>query len=127
MRHPGLVPFVRVQPDDMTQVTAVACIEEAVRQVDDPEAFPLIAKMLAGQMRFGWDLDPPEHYLYIPEEASDPVGALAGSSDTRQPAPGLGQRLVHPDHRRHGHGSVIMNEALRTARVGPQHDLGRDG
>ena len=43
----------------MTQVTAVACIEEAARQVDDPEAFPLIPEMLAGQLRYGWDLEAP--------------------------------------------------------------------
>lgn len=118
MRHPGLVPFVRVQPDDMTQVTAVACIEEAARQVDDPEAFPLIPEMLAGQMRFGWDLDPPEHYLYIPEDASDPVGALVVELPTRDNLHLAWVSVsVHPDHRRHGHGSVIMNEALRIARV----------
>jgi GNAT superfamily N-acetyltransferase len=102
----------------MTQVTAVACIEEAARQVDDPEAFPLIPEMLAGQMRFGWDLDPPEHYLYIPEEASDPVGALAVELPTRDNLHLAWVSVsVHPDHRRHGHGSVIMNEALRIARV----------
>ena len=70
------MPFVRVKPDDMSQVTAVASIEEAARQVDDPDAFPPIAEMLAAEMRYGWDLDAPEHYLYIPEDASHPVGTL---------------------------------------------------
>jgi GNAT superfamily N-acetyltransferase len=117
LRHPGLVPFVRVKPDDMTQVNAVASIEEAARQVDDPEALPPIAKMLAGQMRYGWDLDAPEHYLYVPEDASDPVGTLVLDLPTRDNLHlawvGI---VVHPDHRRKGHGSVIMNEALRLAR-----------
>ena len=44
LRHSGLMPFVRVQPDDMSQVTAVADIQEAARQVDDPDAFPPIAR-----------------------------------------------------------------------------------
>ena len=36
--------------------------------------------------------------------------------------------FVHPDHRRRGHGSAIMNEAVRTdTRGGPQHDLGGHG
>ena len=83
MRHPGLMDFVRVKPDDMTQVTAVAGIEEAARQVDDPDAFPPIVEMMAAQMRYGWDLDAPEHYLYIPEDASDPVGALVLDLPTR--------------------------------------------
>jgi GNAT superfamily N-acetyltransferase len=117
MRHPGLMDFVRVKPDDMTQVTAVAGIEEAARRVDDPDAFPPIAKMLAGQMRYGWDLEPPEHYLYVPEGASDPVGVLVLDMPTRDNLHLVwAQIFVHPDQRRHGHGSVIMNEALRMAR-----------
>jgi GNAT superfamily N-acetyltransferase len=117
MRNPGLMPFVRVKPDDMSQVTAVASIEEAARQVDDPDAFPPIAEMLAAQMRYGWDLDAPEHYLYIPEDASDPVGALVLDLPTRDNLHLVWVGIVvHPDHRRHGHGSVIMNEALRLAR-----------
>jgi GNAT superfamily N-acetyltransferase len=117
MRHPGLVPFVRAKPDDMTQVTAVARIEEAARQVDDPESFPLIPEMLAGQMRYGWDLDAPEHYLYTPKDASDPVGALAVDLPTRDNLHLMWASIwVHPDHRRRGHGSVIMNEALRLTR-----------
>jgi GNAT superfamily N-acetyltransferase len=111
------VPFVRVKPDDMTQVTTVASIEEAARQVDDPEAFPTIPEMLAGQMRYGWDLEPPEHYLYVPENASDPIGVLAVELPTRDNLHLVWASIVvHPDHRRRGHGSVIMNEALRIAR-----------
>ena len=117
MRHPGLVPFVRAQPDDMTQVTAVACIEEAARQVDDPEAFPLIPQMLAGQMHYGWDLEPPEHHLYTPEDASEAAGVLAVELPTRDNLHLVWASIVvHPDHRRQGHGSVIMNEVLRIAR-----------
>jgi GNAT superfamily N-acetyltransferase len=112
-----LVPFERVKPDDMTQVTAVASIEEAARQVDDPEAFPVISEMLAGRLRYGWDLDAPENYLYTPEDASDPVGALAVELPTRDNLHLVWAEIwVHPDHRRRGHGSVIMNEALRLAR-----------
>ena len=63
VRHAGLMPFVRVDPDDLAQVTAVACIEEAAREVDDPDAFPVIPEMLAGQMRYGWDQSTISTYL----------------------------------------------------------------
>jgi GNAT superfamily N-acetyltransferase len=110
------MPLVRVPPDDMVQVTAVACIEEAARQVDDPEAFPVIPEMRAGQMRYGWDLDPEEPYLYVPEDATDPVGVLVLDMPTRDNLHLVwAQITVHPEHRRRGHGSVIMNEALRKA------------
>ena len=111
------MPFVRVKPDDMTQVNAVAFIEEAARQVDDPEAFPVIPDMLAGRMRYGWDLEPPEHYLYVPENASHPVGVLEVELPTRDNLHLVWASIwVHPDHRCHGHGSLIMNEVLRIAR-----------
>jgi len=117
VRHPGRMPFVRVQPDDMAQVTAVANIEEAARQVDDPDAFPTIPEILAGQMRYGWDLEPADHYLYVPEDASDPVGVLVLDMPTRDNLHLVwAQIFVHPDHRRRGHGSVIMDEALRRTR-----------
>jgi len=117
VRHPGLVPFVRVQPDDMAQVTAVANIEEAARQVDDPDDFPPIPEMLAGDLRYGWDLEPGECYLYAPGNAAEPVGVLALDLPTRDNLHLVwAQIVVHPDHRRRGHGSAIMNEALRRAR-----------
>jgi GNAT superfamily N-acetyltransferase len=111
------MPFVRVDPDDQAQVTAVARIEEAARQVDDPEAFSVIPEMLAAEMRYGWDLEPAEHYLYIPDAAADPVGVLAVDLPTRDNLHLIWALIcVHPDDRRRGHGSVIMNEVLRIAR-----------
>jgi GNAT superfamily N-acetyltransferase len=111
------MPFVRVDPDDLAQVTAVARIEEAARQVDDPDAFPGIPEMLAAEMRYGWDLEPAEHYLYVPDAATDPVGVLAVDLPTRDNLHLIWAQIwVHPDDRRRGHGSVIMNEVLRIAR-----------
>jgi GNAT superfamily N-acetyltransferase len=117
VRHPGLMAFVRVRPNDMRQVTAVADIKEAARRVDDPDAFPVIPEMLADQMRYGWDLEPEDHYLYVPEDAADPVGVLTLDMPRRDNLHLVwAQIFVHPDHRRRGHGSVIMNEVLRMAR-----------
>ena len=111
------MPFVRVDPDDLAQVAAVAGIQEAARQVDDPEEFPPIAEMLAAYIRYGWDLDPEEHFLYMPEGATDPVGVLVVDLPTRDNLHLVwAQIFIHPDHRRRGHGSVIMNEALRITR-----------
>jgi len=111
------MPFVRVKPDDMAQVTAVATIVEAARQVDDPDDFPVIADMLAGYLRYGWDLEPAEHYLYTPEDTKEPVGVLAMELPTRDNLHLVWAEIwVHPDHRRHGYGSAIMNETVRRTR-----------
>jgi GNAT superfamily N-acetyltransferase len=117
LRHPGVMRFVRVKPDDIAQVTAVANIQEAARLVDDPDAFPTIPEALAASIRYGWDLEPAEHYLYVPDAASHPVGVLAVELPSRDNLHLIWAEIwVHPDDRRRGHGSVIMNEVLRIAR-----------
>jgi GNAT superfamily N-acetyltransferase len=116
MRDPDLVPFVRVEPNDIAQVTEVARIQEAARHIDDPDAYPVIPEMLAADLRYGWDLEPAEHYLYTPADAAEPVGVLAVDLPTRDNLHLIWAQIwVHPDHRRRGHGSVIMNEVLRIA------------
>jgi GNAT superfamily N-acetyltransferase len=118
LRHSGLMPFVRVQPDDMAQVTVVANLEEAARQVDDPDDFPPIPEMLAGDLRYGWDLEPEERYLYASDDVpAEPVGVLALDMPARDNLHLVWAHIVvHPDHRRRGHGSAIMDEALRRTR-----------
>jgi GNAT superfamily N-acetyltransferase len=110
------MPLLRVPPDDLDQVGAVAGILEAGRLVDDPEAHPIIVAELAAELRYGWDLQPDEHFLYLPDGASSPVATLAidlPKWDNRQL---FWLRLVvHPEHRRRGHGSAVMAQVLRMA------------
>jgi GNAT superfamily N-acetyltransferase len=108
------VPLLRVQPDDLHQVTGVAGILEAARPVDDPEAYPTVVEELASEMRYGWDLQPDQHFLYLPPGADAPVATLAIDLPTRDNRQLFWLRLlVHPDHRRQGHGTAVMNEVLR--------------
>ncbi len=97
--------FVRVSPDDAGQVSQVADLLEAARLVDDPDAFPTSASMLAGRMRYGWDLEPAEYYLYVPDGADEPVGVLELDMPTRDNLHLVWAGVtVHPEHRRRGHG-----------------------
>jgi GNAT superfamily N-acetyltransferase len=110
------MPLLRVQPDDLDQVATVAGILEAARLVDDPDATPMVVEELVSEMRYGWDLQPDEHFLYIPDGAGLPVATLAIDLPTRDNLQLFWLRLVvHPDHRRRGHGSAIMAEVLRMA------------
>jgi GNAT superfamily N-acetyltransferase len=118
------VPFIRIEPDDMAQVTMIARIAEAARQTDDPDAYPVIAEMLAAEMRYGWDLEPTEHYLYTPDNAAEPVGVLAADLPTRDNLHLMWAQIwVHPELRRMGHGSVIMNEVLRIAKEAARNTI----
>ena len=110
------MPLVRVQPDDLGQVATVAGILEAARLVDDPDAHPTVVAELASEMRYGWDLQPDEHFLYFADGADSPVATLAIDLPTRDNRQLFWLRLVvHPDHRRQGHGSAAMSEVLSMA------------
>jgi GNAT superfamily N-acetyltransferase len=111
------MPLVRVLPDDLEQVMIEARIINAARAVDDPNAFPVIPEQLAGHVRYGWDSAPAEHYLYRPDGVAEPVAVLEIDLPT------LDNRhlvwfevTVHPAHRRHGHGTTLLHEAVRRAK-----------
>lgn len=115
-RHPGRMPLVRVHGDAADEVAALAEIHEASRVVDDPDAYPLVPELLAGQIRYGWDLYPGEHYLYTPEGGVRPVALLQLDLPKRDNTHLVwGAIVVHPEHRRQGHGSALLAELLRVA------------
>jgi RimJ/RimL family protein N-acetyltransferase len=110
------MPYVRVQPDDTGRVQAVSDLWNAARLVDDPDARPSIPEMVAGQLRYGWDLDPGEAYLYYADGATEPVGVLELELPTRDNLQLVWASItVHPAQRRQGHGSAMMKELLRRA------------
>jgi GNAT superfamily N-acetyltransferase len=113
----GSMPFSRVSPDDDAAVAEVARILEAARDVDDPDEFPVLVTSVANQMRYGFDMEPEEFYLYRPSESADPLGVLQIDMPTRDNLHLIWAGItVHPDHRRRGHGSALLEEALRRGR-----------
>jgi GNAT superfamily N-acetyltransferase len=116
-RHPGGMPFVRVNAGDAAAIQVLTDLYNAARAVDDPTSPPAIAELVAGDVEFGWDLHPEVRYLYTPPGGDQPVGALGIDLpvyDNLQLV--WAEVLVHPDHRRQGHGTAIMEEVLRQAR-----------
>jgi GNAT superfamily N-acetyltransferase len=110
------VPLQRVSPDDTAAVAALVAIHNAARRVDDPEGFDWLPAVAADELRYGWDLQPEEHFLYRPEGANEPVAALAVDMPKRDNRHLFWMQLVvHPEHRRQGHGTAVMTEALRMA------------
>ena len=84
VRDPGGMALVRVKPDDLAQVAAVVDILNAAQRVDDPEAWPRLVELMAGELAYGWDLEPPEQYLYTPDGAEHPVLRRCAGGRRRQ-------------------------------------------
>jgi RimJ/RimL family protein N-acetyltransferase len=125
--HPGRMPYVRVQPDDSCQVEAVADLWNAARLVDDPDALPEIAGMIADELRYGWDLEPGEIYLYYPDGNAEPIGVLDVELPKRDNLHLVwGSISVHPAHRRQGHGSAMLKEMLRRAQAADRSTIWLD-
>lgn len=111
------MPYQQVSPDDETAVALVTDMFNAVNAVDDPEEPPALPELVAGDLKYGWDLEPGERYLYYPEGASEPVGSIRLNMPTRDNLHLITVgAMVHPDHRRQGHGTAMAAELLRRAR-----------
>jgi len=108
--------LVRVDPRDRAAVTASVQLTNAAQRVDDPDGHPGIPELAARWLEFGWDLEPDERYLYLPYGSDDPVAVLEIQLPTRDNRHLVwGSIVVHPDHRRLGHGSALIAEFVRRA------------
>lgn len=108
--------LTRVKPDDLDQVAALVDILNAAGRVDDPEGWPQLVELTVGELAYGWDLEPVEQFLYAPDGADHPVASLAIDLPQRDNRHLAGAWIVvHPEHRRQGHGSRLMGEVLRIA------------
>lgn len=124
VRHPGQVPLQRVSPDDPAHLAAVVAIHNAAQQVDDPDALPDLPAALQDHLRYGWDLQPDEAYLYLPEGGAEPVGTLVVDLPKRDNLDLVYFQLtVDPRHRRRGHGTAVLAEVLQMAEAAGRHIL----
>lgn len=107
--------LVRVDPHDLTAVTAAVELLNTAQRVDDPDDQPAIPALAARWLEFGWDLDPETRYLYV--DGDDRVVAVLDVELPRRDNLHLvwGNVVVHPEHRRRGHGTALVTELVRRA------------
>jgi GNAT superfamily N-acetyltransferase len=102
-------------PDDGAAVRRYVEVGNAVRHADSPWEHDLTEFEVAGQFRYGWDLEPAVPFVARVGETA--VGTAEYSTSTRD-----NQHLawldlqVHPEHRRKGHGSGLLEAMLTRAR-----------
>ena len=115
------MPYRHVAWDDDALVRTSTDLLNAAQKVDDPGQPVWDAELRALDLRFGWDLEPAERYLYLPDGVDEPVGVVdlhAPRRDNRHLV--WAEVTVHPDLRGRGHGSAMLAEVERRTR-----DLGR--
>ncbi|HET9647351.1 MAG TPA: GNAT family N-acetyltransferase [Microlunatus sp.] len=110
--------YVRVDPADRAAVVAAVELGNAAKAVDDPDDWPETPELAARWLTYGWDLHPEERYLCYPGEATEPVAVLDLELPRRDNLHLVWASItVHPDHRRQGHGSAVLEEVTRRARA----------
>jgi RimJ/RimL family protein N-acetyltransferase len=112
---PDAMRLVRVDPADLAAVTASVDLLNAAQRIDDPGEDPGLPELTARWLEFGWDLDPETRYLYVDPDGA-PVAVLEVDLPRRDNQHLVwGNVIVHPDHRRRGHGTALVAELVRRA------------
>ncbi len=97
-------------PDDVEDVAVYAALDNAASGVDSPWRTPVTPHRVAMSLRHGWDGEPARAFLVL--DARTPVGlASLSTSDHDNLELAWLDVAIHPDHRRRGVGTEVV-EAL---------------
>ena len=113
-------------PDDNDQLAAYAAVTNAVRAMDSPWLHPVTLKGADGRFRYGWDGEVETPFLGLVDGAPVAVGTVATTEYDNLHLAWLGVH-VHPEHRRRGHGSELLEALVGEARSRGRTTMGTDG
>ncbi|MEO7351801.1 MAG: GNAT family N-acetyltransferase [Marmoricola sp.] len=112
--------------DDAGQVEAGRLVINAAHATDSPWMPELTRHRREMQVRFGWDKSPIRHLVAWGD--GEPVAVAEveiGEWDNRDLA--WMNLIVHPDHRRHGHGTALLEHLTGIARTAGCTKIGASG
>jgi GNAT superfamily N-acetyltransferase len=118
--------FLRFGPDDADHVATYAGIMTAARAVDSPWQPPVTPKRAEGRLRYGWDGEVEVPFLALDDAEPVAVGTVATSEYDNLHLAWLGL-VVHPEHRRRGHGSAVLEHLVAETRALGRTVIGTDG
>jgi GNAT superfamily N-acetyltransferase len=102
------VQIERFDHDDRDRVAALTELRETLRLADAPYLHPQSVEMVAANLRFNHDQEPSEHHLARIGGAVVGFGAVYMSEWDNLDVAWL-QGGVHPDHRKSGVGSALLD------------------
>lgn len=107
----------KLDPDDNSAIADLIALFHAANAVDEPWQPAPVPQVVAAFSRHGWDGEPEQQWLLRDETDGPVIGRLAvhlPERDNRHRAD-IGV-LVHPDHRRRGHGTRLFEAGLDIVR-----------
>ena len=118
--------ILRFGPDDTERLASYVEVVNAARAADSPWQHPSTLKSAEGQFRHGWDGEVETPFLGLVDGSPVAVGRLATSEYDNLHLAWLGVQ-VHPDDRRRGHGSELLDLLVAEARALGRTSIGLDG
>lgn len=111
--------------DDTDAVRRSTAINEAVRLFEQPWSHPFLAEKTALSMRHGWDGEPTDYFLVTVDGTDVAIAEYETATYDNLHVAWFGID-VHPDHRRQGHGSAVLEFLMERARADGKTSVGID-
>ena len=111
--------------EDTDGVRRITAVREAVRAFEEPWSHPHVAERVALGMRYGWDGEPTAHFL-VTVDGVDVAAAVYETTTYDNPHVAWLGLDVHPDQRRRGHASAVLDFLLDRARADGKTTVGAD-
>ena len=113
-------------PDDTDAVRRYVHLVNAVRREDSPWSSPLTVHECDGILRHHWDGEPPRVFLATDGEQTLGGGELHTSEYDNLKLAWL-EVKVHPEHRRDGRGSTLLDFLVEQTLAAGRTSIGADG
>ncbi len=111
---------------DPEAIEAGRLVINAIRAAETPWLLPLTSYRRRMEVLHGWDGAPERHFLVVAGDVVVANGSLElGEWDNLDLA--WCSVLVHPEHRRRGHGSALVEHLVRQAREHGARSFGSEG
>ncbi len=121
-----VVDILRFGPDDTEQVAAYVDVVNACSAVDSPWAHPLTLRGADGRLRYGWDGEVATPYLGLVDDLPVAIGSVSTSDYDNLHLAWLDFR-VHPEQRRRGLGSEMLEFLSAEVKSRGRTSIGADG
>jgi GNAT superfamily N-acetyltransferase len=116
----------RFGPDDTERLRQYVEIVNAAAALDSPWQRPTTLRGEEGRFRYGWDGEVETPYVGLEGGVPVAVGRIGTSEYDNRHLAWVGVQ-VHPDHRRRGHGTAMLEALLEETRARGRTSVGIDG